>query len=140
MKNMAENGAKHGPRLVPKKGGERITKKWAGHAIHARMLRIRQSPILSGYGINMPDAARMAGAQPGESMISHAKDDDLMRAVRDVYKNAKASLDFKERLHRRLAMELAPELVWHQSSSSGGSLRWIPVNKGIEGQVFKVHP
>lgn len=90
--------------------------------------------------MNMPDAVKMAGAQPRGSIISHTKDDDLMRAVRDVYKDAKASPDFKERLHRRLAMELAPELAWHQAPSSGGSLRWIPINKGIEGQVFKVHP
>jgi hypothetical protein len=65
----------------------------------------------------------MAGAQPGESMMSHAKDDDLMRAVKDVYRTAKASPDFKERLHRRLAMELAPELALYQASSSGGSQR-----------------
>jgi hypothetical protein len=71
----------------------------------------------------MPDTAKMIGAQPGESMMNHAKDDDLVKAVRDVYKTAKASPDFKERLHRRLAMELAPELALYQASSSGGSQR-----------------
>ena len=133
MKNMAENRAKHEPRPVPKKGGERILKNWRGHTVPARMSRIRESPILSRYRMITPDTAKVAGAQPGESMMSHAKDDDLMRAVRDVYKTAKASPDFKERLHRRLAMELAPELAWYQASSSGGSLCWIPVNKAIEG-------
>ena len=94
MKNVAENRAKHGPRPVPKKGGERITKNWGGHAIPARMSRIRQSPILSGYEMNMPDAIKVAGAQPGESMVSHAKDDDLMKAIKAVYKTAEASPGF----------------------------------------------
>jgi hypothetical protein len=84
----------------------------------------------------MPDAAKMTVAQFGESMMSRAKDDDLIKAIKDVYKTAEASTGFKERLHRRLAMELAR----HQTSSNGGSLPWIPVNKAIEGQVFKIHP